>query len=344
MPVPRSAFDESRLPAHLRVTFRVVDHGQVLASGKDLAGLRRQLRPRLQETLTEAARGLTRTGLRTWDLESLPREFSACQVRGYPALADAGDVADIRLFETEAEAQAAMRQGTRRLLLLAVPSGARAVASRLPVGAKLAMSRHPYRSTDALLDDCAAAAADQIVADAGGPAWDGPGFAKLLDAARDRLAAVTADVVSRVARILAETHGLEASLAGKPAPVLAPAVADLRGQLSGLIHPGFIAETGAARLPDLLRYLQGMSRRLEKMPESPVPGRRADGRGAAGGRGLPAGPRRPAAIPTAGAGGPGGAVDDRGTAGQPVRPDPRHPGPRLRAAHHPCPAQLRDAA
>ena len=268
--VPRSAFDVSRLPAHLRVTFRVVEDGQVLATGKDLPGLRQELRPRLRETLTEAARGLTRSGLRAWDLDTLPRVLRAGQVRGYPALADAGDAADIRLFETEAEAQAAMRQGTRRLLLLAVPSGARAVAGRLPVGAKLALSRHPYPSTDALLDDCAAAAADQIVADAGGPAWDTPGFAKLLDATRDRLAAVTADVVSRVARILAETHGLEASLAGKPAPVLAPAVADLRGQLSGLIHPGFIAETGAARLPDLLRYLQGMSRRLEKMPESPA--------------------------------------------------------------------------
>jgi len=94
--------------------------------------------------------------------------------------------------------------------------------------------------------------------------------AGMVDAARDRLAAVTADVVSRVARILAESHGLEASLGPKPAPVVAPAVADLRGQLSGLIHPGFIAGTGAARLPDLLRYLQGMSRRLEKMPESPA--------------------------------------------------------------------------
>ena len=128
-PVPRSAFDVSRLPAHLRVTFRVVEDGRVLATGKDLAGLRQELRPRLRETLTEAARGLTRSGLRTWDLDTLPRVFSAGQVRGYPALADAGDAADIRLFETEAEAQAAMRQGTRRLLLLAVPSGARAVAA-----------------------------------------------------------------------------------------------------------------------------------------------------------------------------------------------------------------------
>jgi ATP-dependent helicase HrpA len=46
------------------------------------------------------------------------------------------------------------------------------------------------------------------------------------------------------------------------------AFTDLRTQLAGLIHPGFVAETGARRLPDLVRYLRGMSRRLEKMPEA----------------------------------------------------------------------------
>ena len=271
VPVPRSAFDESRLPAHLRVTFRVLDDdGAVLASGKDLAELRRQLRPRLQATLTEAARGLTRTGLRDWDFESLPRVFEHGQVRAYPALADAGNAVDIRLFETEAEADAAMLQGTRRLLLLAVPSGARAVAGRLPVSAKLAMSRHPYRSTDALLDDCAAAAADQIIRDAGGPARDAPGFARLLDFARERLAAETADVVARVAQVLAESHAAEASLAGRPNPALAAAFDDMRGQLPGLIYPGFVSATGARRLADLVRYLQAIIRRLEKAPESPA--------------------------------------------------------------------------
>ena len=271
VPVPRSAFDESRLPAHLRVTFRVLDdNGAVLASGKDLAELRRQLRPRLQATLTEAARGLTRTGLRDWDFESLPRTFEHGQVRAYPALADAGNAVDIRLFETEAEADAAMLRGTRRLLLLAVPSGARAVAGRLPVSAKLAMSRHPYRSTDALLDDCAAAAADQIIRDAGGPAWDAAGFARLLDFARERLAAETADVVARVAQVLAESHAAEASLAGRPNPALAAAFDDMRGQLSGLIYPGFVSATGARRLADLVRYLQAITRRLDKAPESPA--------------------------------------------------------------------------
>ena len=266
--IPRSAWDESRLPAYLRITFRVVEDGRVLAAGKDLDELRRQLRPRLQATLSEAASGITRTGLRSWDIGTLPRVFSQGEVRAYPALADTGDAVDVRLFETRAQADAAMLRGTRRLILLQVPSGARAVASRLPVSAKLAMSRHPYPGMDALLEDCAAAAADQVITEAGGPAWDEAGFARLLEAARAALAARTADVVALAARALGEAHHVESNLAGTPSPPVRAAFTDLRGQLSGLVYPGFVAETGARRLPDLVRYLRGMSRRLEKMPES----------------------------------------------------------------------------
>ena len=208
--IPREAWDLSRLPAHLRFTYRVVQDGRELATGKELTELRRQLRPRLQAALSEAARDLTRTGLRSWDFGELPREFARGQVRAYPALADAGDAVDIRLFETEAEAAAAMRLGTRRLLLIAVPSGVRAVASRLPVNAKLAMSRSPYPNAAALLDDCAACAADQVIDEAGGPAWDAEGFAQLLEAARSRLAMRAVGVVGAVARVLAEAHEAEA--------------------------------------------------------------------------------------------------------------------------------------
>lgn len=146
----------------------------------------------------------------------------------------------------------------------------RAVGSRLPVSAKLAMSRHPYPSAGALLDDCAAAAADQVIMEAGGPVWDAAGFARLLEAARTGLAPAAADVVALVARALTQAHQAEAALGRVPSPALAPGYADLRRQLAGLIYPGFVAETGARRLPDLVRYLTAMNRRLEKMPESPA--------------------------------------------------------------------------
>jgi ATP-dependent RNA helicase HrpA len=269
VPVPRDAWDLSKIPAHLRVTFRVVDSGRVIASGKDLPALRRELRPKLQAALTEAASGITRTGLRTWDFDSLPRVFSSGQVRAFPALADTGNAVDIRLFDTQAQADESMWGGNRRLLLIAVPSGAGGVAKRLPGRVKLAMSRHPYASTAALLDDCAAAAADQVIADFGGPAWDAAGFERLREKARLELPAGTARVVSDVAQALTAAHEAAAGLDAATSPVLAPAVADIRRQFSALVYPGFVSQTGAGRLPDLPRYLRAISQRLAKVPENP---------------------------------------------------------------------------
>ena len=266
--IPRSAWDLSALPAYLRIGYRVLDGDAVVATGKDLDELRGQLRSRMNEALNAAAASLTRTGLRAWDFGTLPRVFSSGQVRGYPALVDTGNAVDIRLFETEAEADEAMLLGTRRMLLTAVPSGVRSIAGRLPVAAKMAMSRHPYSGAVALLDDCAACAADQVIADAGGPAWDADGFARLVEAARSALAPGTARILDVVAQILAEAHEVEIRLANadNPVPALAPALADVRVQFAALIYPGFVAQTGARRLPDLLRYLRAIVRRLDKLP------------------------------------------------------------------------------
>jgi HrpA-like RNA helicase len=55
--VPRDAWDLSKLPRHLRITVRVTDgdgSGRVLAEGKDVAELQRELRPRLRATLTRS--------------------------------------------------------------------------------------------------------------------------------------------------------------------------------------------------------------------------------------------------------------------------------------------------
>jgi ATP-dependent helicase HrpA len=43
-------------------------------------------------------------------------------------------------------------------------------------------------------------------------------------------------------------------------------VADVRTQREALVHEGFVTATGAARLPDVARYLRGAVLRLEKLP------------------------------------------------------------------------------
>src|SRR3954451_10024108 len=134
--IPRDAWDLSRLPAHLRMHFRVDDErGRVVAEGSDLDGLRHDVAPRLRSELARAAAPLERHGMRAWDLDSLPRAVAlpgtGQAVRGYPALVDEGETAGVRVLPTPEAQRAAMRAGTRRLLLLTVPSPARWVTDRL---------------------------------------------------------------------------------------------------------------------------------------------------------------------------------------------------------------------
>jgi len=158
----------------------------------------------------------------------------------------------------------------RRLLLLNLPSPARFVQGRLDNAAKLALSRNPHRNAVDLLDDCAACAVDQLMRDAGGlSTWDEAGFAALRERVRTGLVELTLDVVRGVQRILAEAYEVEQRLARVKNPVLVPALSDLRGQLSRLVYRGFVTDTGWPRLPDVVRYLQAMLRRLEKLPQDP---------------------------------------------------------------------------
>jgi ATP-dependent helicase HrpA len=267
--VPRDAWDLGKLPRHLRITVRVTDGDRVLAEGKDVAELQRELRPRLRDVLSRAAAGITRTGLTSWNFGALPKVFREGTVVAYPALADAGATVDVRLFETQDAARAAMWAGTRRLILLGAPSPVKSIAGSLPTRAKLALSHNPHGGVAAMFADCVSCAADFLMAEAGGPAWDADGFERLSAAVRSRLREVTADVVTQVESALRLAHSVGARLDDLRAAPVQPAADDLREQLSGLIYAGFVTATGYRRLPHLTRYLRGMERRLDKLPENP---------------------------------------------------------------------------
>jgi len=271
--VPHDAWDLSKLPPHLRITVRVTDGDQVLAEGKDVGELQRELRPRLRAVLSRAAAGLTRTGLTSWDFDELPPVFREGTIVAYPALADTGTAVEVRLFETEATARSAMWAGTRRLILLGAPSpalGFKSIAGRLSTPAKLALSHNPHGSVAAMFADCVNCAADYLMAQAGGPVRDREGFERLSAAVRSGLHEVTADVVTHVESALRLAHALQARLEDARADAVQPAVADMRAQLSRLIYPDFVTATGYRRLPQLTRYLRGIERRLDKLPENPT--------------------------------------------------------------------------
>jgi ATP-dependent helicase HrpA len=273
--VPAHAFDLTRVPDHLRMTFRVEEErgrgpAAKLGEGKDLRELQARLAPRLRAALAVAAPGLERDRLATWDLGTLPRVVEQRRggrvVRGYPALVEEGDGVAVRVLESEAEQADAMWAGTRRLLLQSIPSPARFVLGRQSTKAKLTLSGSRHGSPSELFADCLAAAADDLIAANGGPAWDQEGFRRLHDAVRAGLAEATLDVVTRVERVLAVAAAVEGRLAELTNPAFWPARDDLRVQLDDLVYPGWVAATGRRRLPDVLRYLRAMVQRLDRLP------------------------------------------------------------------------------
>ncbi|MER7333132.1 MULTISPECIES: ATP-dependent RNA helicase HrpA [unclassified Micromonospora] len=272
--VPRDAWDLDRLPAHLRVTFRVLDEeDKPVAEGKDLPALQRQLKAEVRQVVAAAAPDVARTGLTDWGIGTLPRTIEQVRagyaVTAYPALVDEGATVGVKVFDSPAEQEAAHWAGTRRLLRLTVPSPARFLQGRLSNEAKLALSRNPHGGVQQLIEDAAGAAIDKLIGDAGGPAWDAEGFAALREKVRADLVDTVVEVMDRVRRVLAAAHAVEQRLGKTQNLAVVAALADIRAQLTGLVHAGFVTETGYARLPDLLRYLTAIERRLDRLPGNP---------------------------------------------------------------------------
>ncbi|MGW1758952.1 ATP-dependent RNA helicase HrpA [Streptomyces mirabilis] len=284
VPVTADDFDWSRLPDHLKITFRIVDERRrKLAEDKDLSTLQLQLKPKARKAISQAAaataereggESLERTGLTDWTIGTLTRVFETRRagqpVKAYPALVDDGPTANtvsVRLFDTEAEQAQAMWTGTRRLILRNIPvNPAKFASDKLTNAQKLALSANPHGSVQALFDDCAMAAADKLIGDFGGPAWDEESYRKLYDKVRAEIVDTTVRTVGQVQQVLAAWQACERRLKATGSPTLLANLTDVRTQLNALVKPGFVTATGLRRLPDLMRYLVAADRRLQQMP------------------------------------------------------------------------------
>ena len=262
-----------QIPSHLKMTFRVVDeNGKKIAESMNLDELKFSLKDRVQESISAVADdGIEQSGLHIWSFAELPQCYEQKQrgfsVKAFAAIVDEKDAVGIKLFETEFEQAVAMQQGLRRLLLLNVPSPIKYLHEKLPNKAKLGLYFTPFGRVLDLIDDCIACAVDKLIADFGGFVWNEEGFDKLRDFVRENVNEVTVDIAQKVEQILTLTHQLNQRLKGKMDFTMAFALSDMKSQISGLIYQGFVQKSGYARLPDLLRYLQAIDKRMDKLAQ-----------------------------------------------------------------------------
>ncbi|USD61968.1 ATP-dependent RNA helicase HrpA [Vibrio sp. SCSIO 43140] len=273
--VLRDDWNLDQLPEHLRITFRAVDHrNRKLKENRDLYELKESLKDKVQATLSKVADDdIEQQGLHTWSFGELPKVYSqkrgGFDVKAYPALVDNRDSVEIKLFETEAEQEQVMKEGQRRLLLLNVPSPIKYLHTNLPNKSKLGLYFNPYGKVLDLIDDCIACGIDKLIEGQGGLVWDSDKFEALKEHVRGELGDTVVDIAQQVETILTTAFNINKKLKGRVDFSMAFALSDIKAQIEGLIFKGFATECGWKRLPDILRYLKAIEKRMEKLPIDP---------------------------------------------------------------------------
>ena len=186
----------------------------------------------------------------------------------------------LRILGDGARAAAEHHRGVRRLLLIDVGLATPRITSRWSGTQALTLAASPYRSTDDLVADVQLAAIDVLLG-SDGPRPTGDASEGLADprdlaswtAARTAVRAGLEDTVHRVVgdvvTVLGVARELEGDVRAATSLALLNTLTDVRDQSVALVHPGFVSEVGAARLPHLARYLRAARQRLSKAAENP---------------------------------------------------------------------------
>jgi ATP-dependent helicase HrpA len=165
--VPLDAFRLEILPAHLSMSFRVVDeHGRQLAMGRNLAQLRAELGEAAGEQFAQLAQAESPSEKVTeWnfgDLEEVAEIRRGSQTLiGYSGLVDHDDSVSLEVFDAAAKAREAHRAGLRRLFMLQLKEQARQIEKNLPGSQAMAMQFTALGGADELRSELIAAAFDR---------------------------------------------------------------------------------------------------------------------------------------------------------------------------------------
>ncbi|MCA5891737.1 ATP-dependent RNA helicase HrpA [Isoptericola sp. NEAU-Y5] len=209
-------------------------------------------------------------------------------VRGYPALVEEEDAkrrpsVALRVLADVSGRDDAHARGVRRLLLGETALQAGRITSRWTASQSLTLAAAPYRNTEALVADLQLAAVTALTspdaAKAHGTPTGGPVAARVVDAASyvDAVAFVRRHLEDEVHRVvghavaaLSAWRTVEGEVRASSSLALLNTLQDVRGQVAGIVHDGFVAATPPRRLPHLVRYLRAASARLEKAQGNPT--------------------------------------------------------------------------
>ena len=279
--LPEDAWQDITLPIHLTMNFQVVDDkGKLIKQGRDLNELKAELQGKVKASIKQVAeKGIEQADLTQWNFGKLPKGYEKkvanITIKAFPALVDHKNSVAIELFEQEQHAQEAMLKGISRLILLNIPTPLKYLQEKLPNKAKLGLYFNPFGSINELLQDCIQGACLSLVQQYSQGQNDGhlpreeKQFSRCCDYVRAEIADCVLTAAIKVERVLTLRHEVTKKMKGSVPLNVIQSHGDIKQQCEQLVFKGFVSYSGLSKLDDIIRYLQGMLRRLEKLPSDP---------------------------------------------------------------------------
>jgi ATP-dependent helicase HrpA len=274
--IPRDAWRLDALTPHLTMNYRVLDdNNRILAEGRDLVDLRRQLGGEASRSLQQAVAPNERDDVSRWDFGDLPERVEVAsggrKVAAFPALAEEAGLIRLRLIDSPVVARESHRRGVCRLVWRTFPDLFKQVEKDLTIRLKPAALQYALLdktlSLNALLADVLYSAAHNALTIDPADLRQQNAFDSAAQSTRPRLAEIARETARLTAECLDHGHRLNQQLSRPLAS--REAAADMQNQLANLVYPGFIARLEPKRLSHLPRYLKAMERRLEKLASRP---------------------------------------------------------------------------
>lgn len=279
--LPENVWDEVELPLHLTMNFQVVNEkGNLLKQGRDLNLLKSELQGKVKSSIKKVAeKGIEKSNVMQWDFGDLApsyeKKVANITIKAFPALVDNNSSVAIELFEQEEHAEQAMLMGISRLVLLNIPSPLKYLQTKLPNKAKLGLYFNPFGSIADLLQDCIQAACIHLVKQYlqnnkldNLPRTESD-FVKIRDFVRAEISDCVLLAAIKVEQALSLRHDVAKKLKGSVSLNVIQSHGDVKQQSEQLVYKGFVSASGIKKLDDIIRYLKGMLRRLEKLPIDP---------------------------------------------------------------------------
>jgi ATP-dependent RNA helicase HrpA len=264
-------WSETALPEHLKVNYRIVDsNNEVIGASKDIAVLKQEFADKADDAFTDLYENEYGTEeVSCWDFGDLPLKqeikINDDNITVYPSLIEEEGTVYKHAFDNRESAEYYLRYGLRELLKRELVKEIKYMRKNLRSIEKLALMYSNIGSKSELIDEIVNLAIDETFLYEDEPIRKQERFYATLTESKQNLLMNSEKACVLLETILQKQIEISTRLSEPDMMKHIDAVADIQDQMDYLIFGGFINDVPYKYLRQYPRYLDSISKRIEKL-------------------------------------------------------------------------------